>query len=676
MRKISLLIVALVLAAGSLAAWHFLGSGRGGAEILPEVLSVTPASAVIAWTTETPVRGAVVFRPAGGGEEKEVREPQEPGFRHEVPLSGLSPSTRYAYRLEGGQSWFLLETQPVGADPFFFLMVNSRDPGEITRAVLAESPDFVMTLSPPAPNEPDPFQDVRPFVPVFSSLGPVSPFLGEPSAETRSRPWHALDWGGYRLAFVHAPGPIPGMLDSPASFFLVVADPGVVPGTGPGSPSFADRVRGTPLHQALLAHNQAHGDRAADLVFLLGDREKAKQEKVDGVAYLAVPSPAHWPASSRVEMDGALVRSMPLDGKPAVVLRQPAVARRLTCRECRQLAERGAYEESVRAYETFVRENAGNFQVDDAEYAIAQICDEKLFDYPRALTWYQRLLADQPDSALAPLARQRIRFITQWDAADLPALAAFERIRNVDYALARDPAERARLLTRVDALARANPGSRLAPVMLRWRAGQMSSQDPGAAVHEFMRLQKEYPQSPEAADAWMAVGETWYAAGRYREALAAFARAEERPEFAQAARAQADRGRRNIRRVQLCLAAWIVLALVGIPGLALAFRPPVPGPGWKAALPFPLLGAALLAVAWFIQEEFSSLAELAILALSPAVAGYAAVRLSASIALALPGLGRAPRALAGTVLSILFFLAAMYLAVYYVNVHYLITFRL
>ncbi|MFH2100139.1 MAG: tetratricopeptide repeat protein, partial [Pseudomonadota bacterium] len=629
------------------------------------------------WTTAEPVRGEVVFRPsAGGGGETVIQEPQEPGFRHEVPLTGLSPATRYAYRLGRGKSWFHFQTQPAGADPFYSLMVNSRDPGKVTEWVLSESPDFVISLALPQPGEPDPFQEVRAFVPVFSPFGPHSPFLGMPDPQAAALPWHAVDWGGYRLVFVHHAAPGPEMFNSPASFFLVMVDRGVIPGGGPGSEDFAEQVRGTGLHESILAHNIENPQRKADFVVLLGSREKTVREAVDQVTYVAASSMEDWPEVLRLDMDGALVRTVPLDGTAAMVLRQPAVARKLTCRECRQLAENGAYEESVASYETFVRENASHYQVDDALFAIAQIRDEKLFDYPGALTWYQQLLDKHSDSALAPLARQRVRFITTWDEADFPVLAAFERIRKLEYAAAREqPQERARLLDQVDGLVRENARSPLAPVMLRWRAGQLAFLDPEAAVREFMRLKEEYPGHPEASDAWMAIGETWYAAGRYQEAREAFGWAEETPELAGAARAQAARSLRNIRRKNFSMAAWAVLALVALPGLVAALRSP--GPGRRTGAAFLALAVASVFGAWLIQEEFSSMTELILLSVSPALFAFLGTVLSAPLAAALAGRSRpVALALAGAGLGALFFLAAMYLVLYHFNMHYLIVFGL
>ena len=65
----------------------------------PWVLSPEPTRATVAWTTAQPVVGAVAFGASasldGVAREGEARKD------HRVSLTGLSPLTRYRYRVEG-----------------------------------------------------------------------------------------------------------------------------------------------------------------------------------------------------------------------------------------------------------------------------------------------------------------------------------------------------------------------------------------------------------------------------------------------------------------------------------------------------------------------------------------------------------------------------------------------
>jgi tetratricopeptide (TPR) repeat protein len=354
---------------------------------------------------------------------------------------------------------------------------------------------------------------------------------------------------------------------------------------------------------------------------------------------------------------------------------QPVIKQKRTCEECRRLADKGAYEESIKAYKEFIATHKDSFQIDDAYFAIADLYDTKLFDYPNALEWYGKLKQDYSNSTLVALANQRVKYISAYADYDFKPLAAFERIRSFEYAQKKEiPTERDKILAQVSSLIAEYPQSNLAPVMQHWLANQYRLFSPEKAVQEYMTLRKNYPNHSETKETMLEIGETYYDAAMYKQAVSAFKQAlNEEPQLAKTINAQIMRANRNIRRDDYALGSIIICAIIFV----IAFIKPRLTLNMiiRCATIFVLAAILLFAFAWLVRSEFPSMNQLVLFA----------VFLAASISLgSLVSLSIANKfvknnifgAIAGTLAGMVFMLAGMYVTVYYVYVHYLIIFKI
>lgn len=675
MRKGVLVVGSLGLVAVAVlivrASWQPETAGVLG----PEVVRVGTSEATVIWRTRTASTGRLRYRPVGvEAPHASAEDTLGPAKKHQVVIKGLEPSTRYRYWLQNDQNRYEFQTQPEPTTPFSFLLVwgdVSKQPQKtptIKSLVRSEAPEFVLSLSP----APDPFRDVRPFVPVFNRSGPSSAIIKPP----RPGVW-SLDWGGLHLVFCEGEKDLSRELGAPAAHVTGI----VLKGEGQD----LAWARGSGLHARLVSHNKRQTSSPALFVIAAGG-DAIRSENADGISYLSVPVRTTGKGSARFDVGPESIVAFFIDGGQEVTLRESAVPKKRTCRECRQLADRGAYEESVKAYKEFIKTHAGHYQIDDAHYAIAEILDDNLFRFDEALAWYRKLVAAYPDSSLAPLARQRIKYLEAHSDHGYKPLARFERIRKVELARQRNsPAGIPAVLDKVQAIIDAFPKSSLAPAMHYWLANQYRQLDPERAVATYRELIKRFPGASNVEDARIEIGETYYSARKYSRAIDAYREALALlPSRSNAIAAQIKRAKRNQNRdtIALCAGASILLVLA----LGLFWRPVgVPRERFLSALKAFLPLACVVSVGgWLIHEQFSSAGELLGLAFAVAASACFGYPFTSGLAdkLLLAGAARrraGRRALAGLVsfvLGVVLLGAATYLATYSLNEHYLTGFGL
>jgi TolA-binding protein len=671
MRKAALVVGVLGLVAVTVFVVRSSWRTETAGDLRPEVIRVGTSQATVIWRTPTASTGRLHYRPVGVEAPHQSAEDRlGPAKKHRVVIEGLEPSTRYRYWLHNDQNRYELQTQPEPATPFSFLLVwgdvsrQTQQTKQIKSLLRSEAPEFVLSL---APATTDPFRDVRPFVPVFNRSGVSSAII----RQRRPEGW-SLDWGGLHLVFCGGEKDLSRELNAPAAHVTGI----VLKGEGQD----LAWARSSGLHARLVSHNKRHPSSPALFVIAAGG-DAIQSENADGISYLRIPVRAKGQGSARFDVGPESVVAFFIDSGQEVTLRESAVKRKRTCRECRQLADRGAYEESVKAYKEFIKTHAGHYQIDDAHYAIAEILDENLFRFEEALVWYRRLVAAYPDSSLAPLARQRIKYLEAHSDHGHKPLARFERIRRVELASARNsPAGISAALDKVQAIIDEFPESKLAPAMTYWLANQYRQLDPERAVATYRGLIKKYPGASNVEDARIEIGETYYSARRYSEAIAAYLAAlAALPSRAGAIETQIKRSRRNQTRgtMALCAGASILLVL----GLGFFWRPVgLPRARFLSALKaFLPLACIVSGAGWLIHEQFSSAGELLGLAFSIAASASFGYPFTSGFAdkLLLGGAARqraGKRALAGLVsfvLGIVLLGAAAYLATYSLNEHYL-----
>lgn len=615
----------------------------------PEILDVQTHHATIAWTSLSSGKGIVHYAVTGSEAAPLTAEEQfGESLAHEVVLRGLQPGKSYTYWLGDEQERYVFRTRPPSSSPFSFVFVSG-DSQAAAAALASEVFDFVVCAVAPEAKANDSLESVRSRAPLFYVRGP----------DPKSRaPWF-LDWGGLRLVFAAEGDDVAPLLQSAAPYaFGIIAPSG-------GTTTQEDDSR----HQQLVAYNQQNPHRPVAFVIMAGAPLTASLR--DGIRYLGVPSQGD--GVLRVDVDVESIRAVALAGHREFTLREPPLGKQRTCSQCRRLADRGAYEESVAAYKEFISNNQGHFQVDDAIFSIAEIYDDKLFRFDEATRWYHRLLEEYPTGTLTPLARQRVDYLGTYNDFDFIPLQTFERIRKVDFSR-KGGQESAQLdlLAEVEALARQYPTCRLAPVMRLWLANRYRQFSVEKAVAAFQRLRRQFPDAEEARDVSFEIGMTYYQAGRYSEAIEALERAvDESPQKKEVIKSQIVRSYRNIRRDMIAGASWALLAVLFL--LALVAKPfgiRLAGIG-KMILAFIVLSVVFMFAGYLIHEQFDSFSRMVQFAVLFASSAAIAAWISSATAAKFCD-GVFWRSVVGSLLGLLFFSAAFYLIIYYLNVHYLI----
>jgi TolA-binding protein len=414
---------------------------------------------------------------------------------------------------------------------------------------------------------------------------------------------------------------------------------------------------------------------------------------VDGVRYLWLPLQGNtvsnekdFSGAARLDVSVEITRAVFLEEVRDVALRKPPLGYKLTCEECRRLADQGAYKESIQAYRTFIQANKGHYQIDDAYFGIAEIFDENLFRFQEALSWYRRLIEEFPESNLTPLAFQRIDFLNTHGDYDFEPLARFERIRKKEYARKRHSRdEREEVLEQVRVILKEFPDASLAPIMQYWLANQYRQSDPDRAVSAYTSLIEKFPKTPKAREAWLEIGETYFVAGRYSDAKVAYAQAlDAAPSRTTVIKEMMARAERNLRRRNIAFACWCMVGLFFVLGLLSGSSRGVWGSLKWSTIAFISLGSILSIGGWLIHEQFSSMSELFSLVLGFSASASFGFPLTVGFAEKLMGnrnpevhLSRAVRSgLLGACLGFIVFAAGMYLTIFYANEHYLVIVKL
>lgn len=254
----------------------FFRHGRGTrSQINPEVLNVRASEATIVWLSGENYKGRVFYQSAGNEQTPlSAIEAFGSSGQHEVKLTGLRPSTRYTYRIDGSKSRFQFQTQPAANSPFSFLIVWGDVSGRIVPLMRSELGEFIVSLTDVPGQNHDWFSDVRPYVPVYCLSGVDLPFLdatGSGCQDSLGNLWK-LDWGGLRLIFVGREtniAKIGELLDASAAHTIGVITSLCVVGEF-GSKTISE----TPLHSILAIHNKQHPTRYVAFVAVIAGELK------------------------------------------------------------------------------------------------------------------------------------------------------------------------------------------------------------------------------------------------------------------------------------------------------------------------------------------------------------------------------------------------------------------
>lgn len=659
--------------------------GTTGPDITPEVLNITSSQATIAWLSEREYKGRIFYQPAGSKTAPlSAAEVFGVSKLHEVVLTGLHPASRYSYWLGNSKSHFQFQTQPGANDPFSFLVVWGNVSDRIASLARSEFAEFIISLTGSFEQNIDQFSGVRAYVPVYNLDGADSPFLKATAgkAQNNSDDLWKLDWGGLRLIFIGTSvdeAKITDMLNTPAAHTIgiIINSPNII------SRLESEKISETALHSVLTVHNKQYPTKPAAFAAVIG--KEAKDVEVDGIQYFGIET-TNKNGAVRIDTDVESARAVFVDENKEIALKQPPIKQKRTCEECRRLADKGAYEESIKAYLEFIETNKGSFQIDDAYFAIADIYDSKLFEFNNAIEWYRRLITEYPDGTFTSLANQRIKYISAYSDYEYKPLISFERIKAIEYARKKEQLEeRSRIFGEVESLINEYPDSNIAPVMQHWLANQYRLSNPDKAVEAYMRLIKNYGSHSEAQEAMLEIGETYYDAARYKEAIVAFNEATiQLPALADTIKAQIARAQRNLRRDKIAYVCWAILAIIC--GIAFAKKPRIIDAeriSWCIGA-FVIMAALLSFGAWLVHEQFNSTGEMLQLVVFFSLTTSLSMSISMNLAnkflekrkAALKKIHYILAAAVGSLAGIIFFLAGIYLTLYCVYLHYLIIVKL
>jgi len=680
MKKTCALLTALFIIAAATVLLIVCLSKSTPAPVRPEVLNVGTSEVTIAWLSEKKYKGRVNYKPAAAQvEPSSAVESFRPSNKHEVAITGLSPSTRYTYRIGDSETRFQFQTQPYPNTPFSFIMVWGDISQRALTLMMDQMPEFIVWLCAPPEQCPDQFADLRPYVPIYGPQGPDSVFLKtatEPPKPDKNDSWK-LDWGGLRLVLLNEGTKLETMLNVDRAHTIgIITRPEILTSSGIIE---AKALARSPIHSILIAHNKKNPTKPAAFVGLTGRTHETAQ--IDGIVYFTIPAGVGDSGAVRIDIDVESASAHFIDQQRTIALKQPPLKERRTCEQCRRLADNGAYEQSVKAYEEFIATHQGHFQIDDAYFAIAEIYDEKLFRFPDALKWYNRLTEEYPAGTLTPLAKQRVKYLSAYSDHNFEPLARFERIRKIEFARRQTPRQQDSLLQQVDSLITEYPDCKLAGTMQYWLANQYRQANPDKAVEAYRKLREKYPHHDEAEQTLMDVGRTYYDAERYAEAISAYKEAlTQLPSLEDAIKAQITRCKRNMRRIHVAFISWAALALI----IAASFFAKPAGIKLSTIIlalpPLALLVIMLSFGGWLIKEQFSSPAEMLLLVIcfsgAVGIASMFSTTLTDKIFTPRPGSARKTAgilpAAAGSITGLILFIACIYLAIYYINVHYLI----
>ena len=667
MRKLLLILLIIFM----LAVFFFLiikYKNPNQAEFNPEIIKISASEVTIAWLSERSYKGKIYYKATADAESPiSVTEDIDKIKQHKIQISELTPATRYSYWIGSSERKYQFQTKQEFSEPFSFLLVWGDISGKILSLMMTEMPEFIISLTSNPDKSSDWFKEIRPFIQIYDRYGLNSRFLKAVGEKTNKKNW-TLDWGGLRLIFLQEESDIKDLLESSNADLIGIMST--------GNAADLDSLKLNKLQQEILSYNKINPQKRVE--FVLNSGNKGQVFQVQGTHFFEINSQKFETGSSgsmRFDIDDESAKAVFLNNDKEVILTESIIAKKLTCDECRKLADIGAYEKSIKAYLEFIIQNEGSFQIDDAYFAIASIYDEKLFQFEDALLWYRKLIDKYPDGNLNPLAEQRIEYISAYSDYNFVPLTGFEKIRKADYF--RNENKKTDLLEKLENIITEFPKSKIAPEIQFWVANQYSQIDPGKAIEEYLALREQYPESQNSKEIFLNIGKTLYSAGNFKEALVNYEIAlTELPELAKTINAQISRCHRNIRRIKISYLCWIIIVLIVFISLLKKPFGSDEKSVKKALKIFVFLFIISLFGAWLIKEQFSSSNEMLVF-----VFGYSfLVSFSSFISNSLihkyfTG-KQVLNFISGIVAGLILLLSSTYLLIYYLNIHYLIIFKL
>jgi tetratricopeptide (TPR) repeat protein len=649
-------------------------------ESIPRIIHVSKNEVTLCWDSPEKYEGIIYYknvdkvrgRPTSG---KDLHE----SSHHTVVIGDLSPSTLYSYWIKDTKTKYTFRTEPESNSPLSFLITGDDSLANETSLISSESCGFILSVKERKVNN---HKTANSFVPVFFTDGKNSE-LNEDTVEQAS--WF-LDWGDLRLVIINKKTAVGSFLNTYGNHTLgIILNSGIVSDN-------PDELKKSDFHHNVITQNKYNATNPVVFVGIVNYPEASFVS--DGINYFSIP----LKKSGNEGLQASEPIIVSIDGLEAsayfpavdkeIILNIPPVHSRRTCFECERLAKKKQYENSISAYEQFIKIYRKQYQIDDAYFAIAKILDENLFRFTEAKTWYHALIDSFPDAASISKAKQRLRYFSKYGDCNSEPLEKFEAIKS-RYAETGDnmlkqqkqkivlTPKQKEILDEAVELIKNFGGCKVVPLITSWIADQYQQADGKKAAGYYSVLLEKYPEFSASNEIQFKLGETYSLMGENVKAKQALLEARDKlPQLSEKIDAQLTKVTIKIRREILAYLAWALSVIILLASILL--KPTgVSIPRIKIML-FVIAGFLYSFLMFFIAireeisenfngsyKEFFFFAGIFILftALSLIVARTTTIKLYKSKLL------RAK--IVGGIAGVLLFISAFYLTIYYIYEQYL-----
>jgi len=619
---------------------------------IPAIKQLETTGVILTWQCHHDKAVGIYYKQVGQSSQvKKVDALIDENQEQTVYLKDLEPATQYMYWIEGSSVKYFFRTKSDKNAPFSFLLTDGSGSMDYRSTLKTEMYSFIVRF---ADQQSDELDACTPYVPIY---------------ELASMKQH-LNWCGFSMVVIPQQETLSSALDQD---FQASHSIGVFTSLKQGTDSLL--LASSELHSKLVRFNQQSG--STDVVMVGLTNSQMPRTVIDGICYFGLVHESSTDKKAgcnvllQVDEESIIAYWPALDEE--LLIREPPLQAKRTCQQCRRLADKGAFEASVKAYKQFIQVNQEHYQVDDAYLAIAELLDAKLFKYKQALEWYKRLLHDFPASSLTAIAKQRVAFISRYSSDGYKPLAAFERIKNNDYLKAsNNPGEQQRVLEKLASVVQQYPQSSLKPVMLLWMANQYQFINVEKAIATYQQLIRQQPDFSKAMRIPLKIGETFYNNARWQEAHEAFSSSMDTyPELKETIQAQLARSNRNMRRILLFYVSLGGLLLIF---LFLTFLSPkgVMLPPRRHVIIMLIVNFVIIfSYAWMYREEFASLSGLLLMVLAFIASIFLCVLAACTLDYKLRNWNQPFKFILSTLIGVIILASGFYQSIYHLYVHYL-----
>ena len=543
----------------------------------PRILELEKFRVRILWNTDKASQGQIwcgaVDQPEQSVVEKGKRE------LHIAEIGGLMPETVYNYRFEKeSQENYSFKTASQGESAFRFLIYDQDQvfkgvaTDQFVQAINTQLPDFIILSGQLATKRYIP--EEREFFSNLTIANRIPIFIMPDTKDIKDRESYEY----YRKLLPRANNGLDYAMDFGNSRFILLNQ-------GFKAAKLSVKERGAWLKAQLTQNRPTHvfivspsSDLATELTRILTEQSAA--QKIDAIFNIGKPSTKitgtkvidNQQKYIVIDVDGAGVTgTMARPGQTEmdiVTIKETPEAVKRSCVYCRKLLDTQRFQESIDWYRKFIAEFGARYMVDDAQFEIANIYDQYLFDYPAALKEYQKLIQNYPNSSKVRQARQRIEYINQYTDFNFEPLRIFEKAKSQTY-----QRDKAQAVADVETIQAKYPGSKLEPQVLFWLGYTTTEKDLKKASSYFRQIIAKYPGQAITTEAWIGLGDAYYQHQKFHDSISAYEsglKSSGNP-FDFGLLDKVRKSKRNILRVGLMNSFTLIILLVYL--LAILRRP-------------------------------------------------------------------------------------------------------